>query len=341
MGTIELINMRFTVFFVFLCLVILVVDAQKKPKGKKPPKGKGKPKPNEAGSGSETEVSTGSGQEPAGMCPEGQKPCKCEGEMRKGKGKKPSKSKPGKAKPEKPTGSGEEPSKPGKGKPSKPGKGEKPELCCCDSGEGPEGPGGFPEPRGFCVDDMRMAAICVSGSSIADKMGAAFTDCADTCGEMNMRSLGSLMRKGKGKKPSKGKGKPSKSCPSIDQIMMEAEEKYTCAICHAKSMGWIDDDMVADEAVIEADLLTLPTEIVDALNGTDYSECMAKIEDGAMGYSKCMGNFTDEEQATLGQVFNGVAHAECFDFSFMEGCTDYMDAMMDDMAGMTTETITG
>merc|ERR1719419_820115 len=117
--------------------------------------------------------------------------------------------------------------------------------------------------------------------------------------------------------------------------MMEAEEKYTCAICHAKSMGWIDDDMVADEAVIEADLLTLPTEIVDALNGTDYSECMAKIEDGAMGDSP------DEEQATLGQVFNGVAHAECFDFSFMEGCTDYMDAMMDDMAGMTTETITG
>merc|ERR1711915_578053 len=84
------------------------------------------------------------------------KPCKCEEpSMRKGKGKgkKPSKSKPGKAKPEKPTGSGEEPSKPGKGKPSKPGKGEKPELCCCDGGEGP---GGFPEPRRFCVDDMRM-----------------------------------------------------------------------------------------------------------------------------------------------------------------------------------------
>ena len=56
---------------------------------------------------------------------------------------------------------------------------------------------------------------------------------------------------------------------------------------------------------------------------------------------RCMGDFTDEEQATLGQVFNGVAHAECFDYSFMEGCTDYMDAMMDDMAGMTTETITG
>ena len=53
-----------------------------------------------------------------------------------------------------------------------------------------------------------------------------------------------------------------------------------------------------------------------------------------------MGDFTDEEQATLGQVFNGVAHAECFDYSFMEGCTDYMDNMMDEMAGMMTETIT-
>merc|ERR1712236_81772 len=147
------------------------------------------------------------GQEPAEMCPEGQKPCKCEEpSMRKGKGKgkKPSKSKPGKAKPEKPTGSGEEPSKPGKGKPSKPGKGEKPEMCCCDEGEGPGGPGGIPEPRGFCVDDLRMAAICVSGTSISDKMGAASTDCADSCGEMSMRSLGSLMRKGKDKKPSKG-----------------------------------------------------------------------------------------------------------------------------------------
>merc|ERR1711915_998833 len=103
----------------------------------------------------------------------------------KGKGKKPSKSKPGKAKPEKPTGSGEEPSKPGKG--------GKPEMCCCDEGEGPGGPGGpggIPEPRGFCVDDLRMAAICVSGTSISDKMGAASTDCADSCGEMSMRSLG-------------------------------------------------------------------------------------------------------------------------------------------------------
>ena len=51
-------------------------------------------------------------------------------------------------------------------------------------------------------------------------------------------------------------------------------------------MGWIDDEMVADEAVIEADLLTLPPEIIEALNGTDYNDCMAKIEDGAMGYSK-------------------------------------------------------
>merc|ERR1712123_463034 len=92
--------------------------------------------------------------------------------------------------------------------------------------------------------------------------------------------------KGKGKKPKgrgldvlldmrakkpkgKGKGKGSKptSCPESAEIIAMAAEKYAGEICMFTAMGWLDNDMVADDNIIEADLMTLPNEISDALTG--------------------------------------------------------------------------
>ena len=43
-------------------------------------------------------------------------------------------------------------------------------------------------------------------------------------------------------------------------------------------MGWLDNDMNADEAVILEDIATLPNEISEALSGDEYDQCVQKVE---------------------------------------------------------------
>jgi hypothetical protein len=131
----------------------------------------------------------------------------------------------------------------GKGKPSKPSKPSKPtipESCCCEAGEGSgenpgsgekPGPGGeMPEPRGFCIDEEKMGAICMAGSSIMEKALASWDVCADQC-EGYMRSSGLLDMRAK-KPKGKGKGKPSKGkpskCATVSKIMDKTAEEYAC-----------------------------------------------------------------------------------------------------------------
>ena len=51
-------------------------------------------------------------------------------------------------------------------------------------------------------------------------------------------------------------------------------------------MGWIDSEMVADETMIEEDIMTLPSEISEALSSEEYSDCMNKMQEVSMGFYK-------------------------------------------------------
>ena len=49
---------------------------------------------------------------------------------------------------------------------------------------------------------------------------------------------------------------------------------------------------------------------------------------------RCMKEYTEDEQADLNEMFNGVAHTECFAVMFEEGCGAYMENTIDAMAGL-------
>merc|ERR1711874_856009 len=131
--------------------------------------------------------------------------------------------------------------------------------------------------------------------------------------------------KGKGKKPSKGKG----NCPTVSQIKEKTKEKFACEICHFTAMGWIDDEMVADETIIQEDIETLPSEISEALMGEEYEECMSKFEEKERAKEKC--SYTEEEKTELEEVFRGVAHTQCFKAVFEIGCGTFMENTIHDV----------
>jgi len=350
-------NMRIVIWILVVCLAVAVVEGQKgKGKGKgKPSKGKGKPtKPSKPGKpGNEEPTGTGGNEEGGkggkgkgkgkgngnleNQCAEGKRPCMCEELDR---AKKPK----GKGKPTKPSkGKGK-----GKGKPTNSENPEEPEteICCCEEGEGGEGPGGNkPEPRGFCIDEEKVVGICMAGSAVVEKAIPAWESCADQCegymrssvGLPDMRAKKPKGKGGKGKpsKPSKGKGKgkkPSKgkgNCPTVSQIKEKTKEKFACEICHFTAMGWIDDEMVADETIIQEDIETLPSEISEALMGEEYEECMSKFEEKERAKEKC--SYTEEEKTELEEVFRGVAHTQCFKAVFEIGCGTFMENTIHDM----------
>jgi hypothetical protein len=116
-------------------------------------------------------------------------------------------------------------------------------------------------------------------------------------------------------------------------------------------MGWLDIDMVTDDNLIMEDILTLPNEISNAFNVEEYEESIANTEaKAAMPYKKweskhqlyrtrnvcfrCMKEYSEDEQADLNELFNGVAHTECFAVMFEEGCRAYMENTIEAMTGL-------
>ena len=60
----------------------------------------------------------------------------------------------------------------------------------------------------------------------------------------------------------------------------------TVEICLFSEMGWIDAEFVSNDDLIVEDIMTLPTEIADALSGDEYDQCVAKNEKNALGLDK-------------------------------------------------------
>ena len=140
-------------------------------------------------------------------------------------------------------------------------------LCLAKKGKGGKAS------KAMCLsedDAMNMMKICHAGSALGEKAEAAMEACAI--------KAESRAKKGKGKKPNKGKGKGKKptKCPKFDEIMQWAEEEYAGEVCMFTEMGWMDNDMNANEELIQADIDTLPADIADALNGEEYETCYNK-----------------------------------------------------------------
>ena len=51
-------------------------------------------------------------------------------------------------------------------------------------------------------------------------------------------------------------------------------------------VGWINNKTSTNDDIIFADIVTLPMEISDALNGEQFDECVAEVENKIKGMFK-------------------------------------------------------
>ena len=113
-----------------------------------------------------------------------------------------------------------------------------------------------------------------------------------------------------------------------------AAEEYAGEICVFTELGWLDNDMVSDDELIQADIETLPSEIGEALGGDDYAECVAKADDKMASMApECDSSYTEEEMEQLMELVNGVAHTKCFMAIFKTSCGSNVENTLASMAG--------
>jgi hypothetical protein len=184
---------------------------------------------------------------------------------------------------------------------------------------------------GFCLDHKTTGAICLAGSSLAEKMPAAFETC------FGGEEVAAGRRRGNGGGRGKG-GKRGPRCPSFDKIMSKVEEKFAGEACVLKQLGWIDEEGNDLKDTIMADIATL-NEGVQAGLSDNTEECVGKIMEEMDGkYAKCADKYTDEEKATLEEVGVKIASYMCFMGQFKDACgsfikSEYVEPLVASLTG--------
>merc|ERR1712055_1175752 len=161
-------------------------------------------------------------------------------------------------------------------------------------------------------DDTAAVMTCVAGTSVASKLEQAFTKCFGA----SARKIGQARKMERMNK-----------CYSYAEIMEWAKNEYSDDACVLMSIGWMDDNMVMDEATMMADLGALDSTVTDPLK--NKGEKCAKI-----GYESMIDEYKmymcDDLQWEQGEELDMLAkHVSGYEFFlrlFEEGCKNFIKA---------------
>jgi len=113
-------------------------------------------------------------------------------------------------------------------------------------------------------------------------------------------------------------------CYSYDEIMGWVEQEYADDACVLQSIGWMNEDFDFDEATIEADVTSLDP-VVTAPLFAGHEDCVNHVMDYVEDH-ECADTFSEEEQNSLLDTAEKIAHYECFLHLFEQGCMDFLGA---------------
>merc|ERR1712076_124831 len=160
-------------------------------------------------------------------------------------------------------------------------------------------------------DPVASTLACTAGTSLGDNLATAFTTCAPA--SMRIEEKLQLSRQ-------------DKVCYSYEDIMKWVQTRYADNICVLKSIGWLNDNMDANEDLIKSDVISLDP-VVTAPLFAGHRECIAKVMDDVEEH-ECLTNgaYTKEEQAAVLETAENIASYECFLSLFEKGCMNFLSA---------------
>ena len=152
------------------------------------------------------------------------------------------------------------------------------------------------------------------GSTLADKMPAAFDAC------FGQVSAGRARGGKRGKRGNRGK-----KCPSFEKIIGWVEEEFMEDGCVLAELGWIDEEGNDVQDVIEADIATLAPGVQEGLSELAMADCVSDtLAEMDEKYAKCADKYTQEEHNTLFEVGVKIAEYKCFMEMFQDACGNFI-----------------
>lgn len=131
---------------------------------------------------------------------------------------------------------------------------------------------------------------------------------------LNVEEVGATERKRKGKK-----------CPTTEAIMGMIGRGMEGDWCVLHQLGWIDEAGKENEAIMTADMASLPTEVTASLSEEAINTCaverMQKIQRKlAKKFRKCADNYSEEELNKMEEMGLKIQTYKCFKAMFHNSC---------------------
>merc|ERR1712106_915746 len=119
------------------------------------------------------------------------------------------------------------------------------------SKEGPKKDGGL------YFDQGEVALACTAGTPVGLKFASALASCENATTPAESSAVAN--RKKKTCRGKRCRSKFTKKCPSLEDIKKKIGKEMKVDLCILNKLGWIDTEGQAVDAVMTADLMTLPT----------------------------------------------------------------------------------
>merc|ERR1712123_526148 len=187
------------------------------------------------------------------------------------------------------------------------------------SKEGPKQDGGL------YFDKGEVALACTAGTPVGVKFASALASCDSNNTTSGSESSAVASRKKKTCRGRRCGSKFTKKCPSVEDIKRKIGKEMKVDLCILNKLGWIDTEGQAVDAVMTADLMTLPTEVSAKLSEEKVEACADKmVSKMSQRHKRCGKKYSADDVAKLSELGLKVASYKCFQNQFAKSCQAFV-----------------
>merc|ERR1712123_112578 len=167
---------------------------------------------------------------------------------------------------------------------------------------------GHKQDGGLYFDKGEVALACTAGTPVGVKFASALASCENATTSEESSAVASR-----------------KKCPSVEDIKKKIGKEMKVDLCILKNLGWIDTEGQADDAVMTADLLTLPTEVSAKLSEEKVEACADKmVSKMSQRHKRCAKKYNADDVSELSELGLKVASYKCFQNQFAKSCKAFV-----------------